>query len=120
MWKINKTKWNKLTNPFLFYRLGLCCLEIELQNNKNSFNEDNLNDLVNETLFSSENENVNFKKRFILINKNPSKISDYDNNNEKLNEAIFAFKQALLIIKGKTLYNKEIYNIFNNNKEIET
>ena len=107
------------TNPFLFYRLGLCCLEIELQNYKNSFNEDNLNDLVNETLFSSENENVNFKKRFILINKNPSKISDYDNNNEKLNEAIFAFKQALLIIKGKTFYNKEIYNLFNNNKEIE-
>ena len=107
------------TNPYFFYRLGLCCLERELQDKKISSNEDNLNDVVHETLFSSENENQGFKKRFILVNRTPSSFSEYENINEKLIEAIYSFKQALLIIKGNTFYNKEIYNTFINCKEIE-
>ena len=107
------------TNPYFFYRLGLCCLERELKEKKKNSNEENLNDIVQESLFSSENENINFKKRFILVNRTPSSFIGYDNVNEKLTEAIFAFKQALLIIKGNTFYNKEIYNTFNNCKEIE-
>ena len=101
------------TNPFLYYRLGLCCLEKDLIELKQMTKSENVNDLVNQNIFKSEgNEPV--KKRFILVNHNPSNLNNNNTylDSDNINEAIFAFKQCLLIIKGNTLYNKEIYETF--------
>ena len=59
------------------------------------------------------------KKRFILVNHNPSNLNNNNTylDSDNINEAIFNFKQCLLIIKGNTLFNKEIYDTFHDYKE---
>ena len=106
------------TNPFLYYRLGLCCLEKDLIELKQMSKSENVNDLVNQNIFKSEG-NEPIKKRFILVNHNPSNLNNNNTylDSDNINEAIFNFKQCLLIIKGNTLFNKEIYDTFHDYKE---
>ena len=106
------------TNPFLYYRLGLCCLEKDLIELKQMTKSENVNDLVNQNIFNSEG-NEPIKKRFILVNHNPSNLNNNNTylDSDNINEAIFNFKQCLLIIKGNTLFNKEIYDAFHDYKE---
>ena len=106
------------TNPFLYYRLGLCCLEKDLIELKQMSKSENVNDLVNQSIFKSEG-NEPIKKRFILVNHNPSNLNNNNTylDSDNINEAIFNFKQCLLIIKGNTLFNKEIYDTFHDYKE---
>ena len=106
------------TNPFLYYRLGLCCLEKDLIELKQMSKSENINDLVNQSIFKSEG-NEPIKKRFILVNHNPSNLNNNNTylDSDNINEAIFNFKQCLLIIKGNTLFNKEIYDTFHDYKE---
>ena len=108
-----------IINPFLYYRLGLCCSEKDLIERKQMTKSENVNNLVNQNIFKSEG-NEPIKKRFILVYHNPSNLN---NNNtyldrDNINEAIFNFKQCLLIIKGNTLFNKEIYDAFHDYKEL--
>ena len=106
------------TNPFLYYRLGLCCLEKDLIELKQMSKSENVNDLVNQSIFKSEG-NEPIKKRFILVNHNPSNLNNNNTylDSDNINEAIFNFKQCLLIINGNTLFNKEIYDTFHDYKE---
>ena len=100
-------------NPYLFYRLGLCCLERELQEAKINSQGENINDLVNKILyFPSENESTHSDKRILLINNNPERSTGEDDYNKNMTEAIWSFKQCLLIMKGYTIYIKDLHTTF--------
>ena len=107
-------------NPYLFYRLALCYIEKEFLKQNKSFKKNNENDIIYKTIF---NDNVNepaFRKRFLLVNHSPSPSiinPPVDENEEKeaslnhfdFTEAIKALKECILIIKGYSSYNTQIY-----------
>ena len=99
-------------NPYLFYRLGLCCIERELQDAKINSQSENVNDIVNKIINDpSENENSSRAKRILLVNSSVNGNSDEDAN-KNITEAINSFKQCLLIIKGYSIYVKDFHNAF--------
>ena len=92
-------------NPYLFYRLGLCCLERELQEAKQNAQTENVNDVVNKII----NDET---KRIVLVNSSPQKENIDEDSNKNIIEAISSFKQCLLIMNGYTFYEKDIHNLF--------
>ena len=135
-------------NPYLFYRLATCYLEKEFLRHKTNFKMNNENDIVCKTIFNDNNDEPAFKKRFLLVNQSPTPSiinPPNEQNNDKgeikeentidtlnLTEAINALKECILIIKGYSSYNAQIYNtlkplmnnqlidlkpLFNENKE---
>jgi tetratricopeptide (TPR) repeat protein len=135
-------------NPYLFYRLATCYIEKELLRHKTNFKMNNENDIVCKTIFNDNNDEPAFKKRFLLVNQSPTPSiinPPNEQNNDKgeikeentidtlnLTEAINALKECILIIKGYSSYNAQIYNtlkplmnnqlidlkpLFNENKE---
>ena len=75
-------------NPYLFYRLGLCCIERELQDAKINSQSENVNDIVNKIINDpSENENSSRAKRILLVNSSVNGNSDEDAN-KNITEAI--------------------------------
>ena len=128
-------------NPYLYYRLALCYIELELQKNEEKFKKNNENDLVNKTIYNADCEEPSFRKRFLLVNQSltPSisesnsqsddkKDNNENNENENIsvfkfdfNEAIRALKECILIIKGYNSFNEQIQDILkplNNNDVI--
>ena len=128
-------------NPYLYYRLALCYIELELQKNEEKFKKNNENDLVNKTIYNADCEEPSFRKRFLLVNQSltPSisesnsqsddkKENNENNENENIsvfkfdfNEAIRALKECILIIKGYNSFNEQIQDILkplNNNDVI--
>lgn len=103
-------------NPFLFYRLGLCCIERELSDAKMNSQSENVNDIVNKIIDEQSEDNDTASssslKRILLVNSSPSNGNNYDDINNNITEAISSFKQCLLIIKGYTIYVKDIHNAF--------
>ena len=117
-------------NPYLFYRLALCYIEKEFLKNKNNFKMNNENDMVCKTIFNDNNNEPAFKKRFLLVNQSPSPSiinppseqkneteNQKDNETPKnyidhldLTDAISALKECILIIKGFSSYNAQIYD----------
>jgi hypothetical protein len=117
-------------NPYLFYRLALCYMEKEFFKHKNNFKMNNENDLVCKTIFNDNSDEPAFKKRFLLVNQSPSPSiinppsepkneSENKNKNETpkncidhidLTDAINALKECILIIKGYSSYNSQIYD----------
>lgn len=124
-------------NPFLFYRLGLCSLGIELNRFKaghvNSYSNIN-NEIVEKLLgytmttssitdsyqYSNTNggdstfihsdladDKLNLR-RIILRNLSPMK----DENNKILAETVSYFKQAILLLKDNIHHKKEINDVF--------
>lgn len=111
-------------NPYLFYRLGLCCIERDIQETKqNNNNNKEGNDEGYQYLFLPEGEfttqkNNNKHRGVVLLNCLSKTMKTSLDINEYLIEAINAFKQCLLIIQGKTSINKEVsslYVLFNSN-----
>ena len=111
-------------NPYLFYRLALCYIERELLYNKENFKMNNENDIVCKTIFNDKNEEPTFKKRFLLVSQSPSpsiinppfeeKKEENENSKKKIikidfTEAIKSLKECILIIKGYSSYNAQIY-----------
>ena len=92
-------------NPYLFYRLGLCCLERELQEAKQNSQSENVNDVVNKIINDDP-------KRFVLVNSSSQKENIDEDTNKNIAEAIASFKQCLLIMNGYTFYEKDIHNVF--------
>ena len=117
-------------NPYLFYRMALCYMEKEFLKHKNNFKMNNENDLVCKTIFNDSSDEPAFKKRFLLVNQSPSPSiinstsepkneSENRNKNEipknsidhiDLTDAINALKECILIIKGYSSYNSQIYD----------
>ena len=118
-------------NPYLFYRLALCYIEKEFLKQKINFKKNNENDIVCKTIFNDKNDEPAFKKRFLLVNQspppsiiNPPKEGKNQNDNKEgeenqntaidnldFTEAISALKECILIIKGYSSYNAQIYEI---------
>ena len=116
-------------NPYLYYRLALCYIEQEFQKSDKNFKENNENDIVCKTIYDENCEEAGFKKRFLLVNQEPSpSILSGDNskpNSQKddlvdkeiinsvsslnFSEAIRALKECILIIKGYHSLNEQIY-----------
>ena len=116
-------------NPYLFYRLALCFIEKEFLKHKMNFKKNNENDIVCKTIFNDKNDEPAFKKRFLLVNQSPSPSiinppdepknqSGNEDGEESLShaienldftEAINALKECILIIKGYSSYNAQIY-----------
>ena len=112
-------------NPYLYYRLALCYIEKEFLKQKNNFKLNNENDIVCKTIFNDNNDEPAFKKRFLLVNHSPSpsiinppaeeemeKNEKSNNSIDKLDftEAIKCLKECILIIKGYSSYNTQIYD----------
>jgi len=117
-------------NPYLFYRLALCYIEKEFLKQKINFKMNNENDIVCKTIFNDNNDEPAFKKRFLLVNQSPSPSIinppseqkdeaqvEKENENSKnyivnldLTKAIIALKECILIIKGYSSYNAQIYD----------
>ena len=122
-------------NPYLFYRLALCYIEKEFLKQKTDFKKNNENDNVCKTIFNDNNDEPAFKKRFLLVNQSPSpsiinQPSEQNNENQKQNiehkngnenignaiekldftNAIKSLKECILIIKGYSSYNSQIYD----------
>ena len=116
-------------NPYLFYRLALCFIEKEFLKHKMNFKKNNENDIVCKTIFNDKNDEPAFKKRFLLVNQSPSpsiinppdEPKNQSGNKEgeeslshaienlDFTEAINALKECILIIKGYSSYNAQIY-----------
>ena len=116
-------------NPYLFYRLALCFIEKEFLKHKMNFKKNNENDIVCKTIFNDKNDEPAFKKRFLLVNQSPSpsiinppdesknrkdnkdgeENSSHAIENLDFTEAINALKECILIIKGYSSYNAQIY-----------
>ena len=92
-------------NPYIFYRLGLCCLERELQEAKQNAQTENVNDVVNKIINDEP-------KRIVLVNSATQKENIDEDSNKNIIEAISSFKQCLLIMNGYTFYEKDIHNLF--------
>lgn len=92
-------------NPYLFYRLGLCYLERELQEARQNSQSENVNDVVNKIINDES-------KRIVLVNSAPQKESIDEDTDKNITEAISSFKQCLLIMNGYTFYEKDIHNVF--------
>ena len=121
-------------NPYLFYRLSLCYIELEFEKEKKIFEKNNENNIINKTISDENCDEPIYKNRFILVNHSPSEsINKEDNNidgnknNESvikldLNKAIIALKECILLIKGYNSYNKQINEILkplcNNNNDL--
>ena len=111
-------------NPYLYFRLALCYMEKEFLKHKNNFKLNNENDIVCKTIFNDNNEEPAFRKRFLLVNHSPSPSiinpphDQVDENGTSKNvidkmdftEAISALKECILIIKGFSSYNAQIYD----------
>jgi tetratricopeptide (TPR) repeat protein len=112
-------------NPYLYYRLALCYIEKEFLKQKNNFKMNNENDIVCKTIFNDNNDEPAFKKRFLLVNQSPSpsiinppsaeKKEENESaknaiNNLDFSEAIKCLKECILIIKGYSSYNAQIYD----------
>ena len=111
-------------NPYLYFRLALCYMEKEFLKHKNNFKLNNENDIVCKTIFNDNNEEPAFRKRFLLVNHSPSPSiinpphDEVDENGTSKNvidkmdftEAISALKECILIIKGFSSYNAQIYD----------
>ena len=112
-------------NPYLYYRLALCYIEKEFLKQKNNFKMNNENDIVCKTIFNDNNDEPAFKKRFLLVNQSPSpsiinppsaeKKEENESANNAINnldfsEAIKCLKECILIIKGYSSYNAQIYD----------
>ena len=111
-------------NPYLYFRLALCYMEKEFLKHKNNFKINNENDIVCKTIFNDNNEEPAFRKRFLLVNHSPSPSiinpphDQVDENGTSKNvidkmdftEAISALKECILIIKGFSSYNAQIYD----------
>ena len=120
---------NKLNYyPYIWYRIGLCCVEIELSNVKKQKNLNPPNDLINnvsgyrysniETINNDFNSTNNsgeqpayIHKKIIL--KNIAINEKFKNYNNKINEAIQSFKQTLILLKENLYYKKELKDIYN-------
>jgi ankyrin repeat protein len=91
--------------PFLHYRLALCNLEIEIAdrraNGQNSHNE-----MIDRLM--GYNQQGETERRIILKNH-------YINNNcsARLTEAIYHFKQTILLLKDNIYYKKETNDVYN-------
>ena len=116
-------------NPYLFYRLALCFIEKEFLKHRMNFKKNNENDIVCKTIFNDKNDEPAFKKRFLLVNQSPSpsiinppdesknrkdnkdgeENSSHAIENLDFNEAINALKECILIIKGYSSFNAQIY-----------
>ena len=116
-------------NPYLFYRLALCFIEKEFLKHKMNFKKNNENDIVCKTIFNDKNDEPAFKKRFLLVNQSPSpsiinppdegknrkdnkdgeESSSHAIENLDFTEAINALKECILIIKGYSSFNAQIY-----------
>jgi hypothetical protein len=113
-------------NPYLYYRLALCYMEKEFLKHRNNFKKNNENDIVCKTIFNDKSEEPAFKKRFLLVNQSPSPSiinppSEQNNESQKqsmenaicnldFTNAINALKECILIIKGFSSYNSQIYD----------
>ena len=114
-------------NPYLYYRLALCYMEKEFLKHRNNFKNNNENDIVCKTIFNDKSDEPAFKKRFLLVNQSPSPSiinpPSESNNNETQKQnmenaignldftnAINALKECILIIKGFSSYNSQIYD----------
>ena len=113
-------------NPYLYYRLALCYMEKEFLKHRNNFKKNNENDIVCKTIFNDKSEEPAFKKRFLLVNQSPSPSiinppSELNNESQKqsmenaicnldFTNAINALKECILIIKGFSSYNSQIYD----------
>ena len=111
-------------NPYLYYRLALCYIEKEFLKQKKYFKLNNENDIVCKTIFNDNNDEPAFKKRFLLVNQSPSpsiinppseNIEKNENSNNSIDkldftEAIKSLKECILIIKGYSSYNAQIYD----------
>ena len=109
-------------NPYLFYRLALCYIELEFQKSEENFKKNNENDMVSKTIYDEDCDEPAFKKRFLLVNQTltPS-LSENENDKEikeenqslmRLNflDAIKYLKECIIIIKGFNSFNEEINN----------
>ena len=116
-------------NPYLFYRLALCFIEKEFLKHRMNFKKNNENDIVCKTIFNDKNDEPAFKKRFLLVNQSPSpsiinppdesknrkdnkdgeENSSHAIENLDFTEAINALKECILIIKGYSSFNAQIY-----------
>ena len=113
-------------NPYLYYRLALCYMEKEFLKHRNNFKKNNENDIVCKTISNDKSEEPAFKKRFLLANQSPSPSiinppSELNNESQKqsmenaicnldFTNAINALKECILIIKGFSSYNSQIYD----------
>ena len=109
-------------NPYLYYRLALCYIEKEFLKHKQNFKKNNENDIVFKTIINSNSDEPAFKKRFLLVNQSPSpsivnQPSEQNNvqmeksiGNLDFTNAINALKECILIIKGFSFYNSQIYD----------
>ena len=123
---------NKLNYyPYIWYRLGLCCLELELMsvrkqrglmppndliNNVNGYKFAN-NESMNTDFSNSKESNTStneapFSYKKIIL-KNIPINEKFKNYNGKLNEAINAFKHTLVLFKENFYYKKELKDIYN-------
>jgi len=128
-----KSILNKLNYyPYIWYRVGLCCVEIELINIKKQKNFMPPNDLINSVSgykFSGCGETINndfsnttsqsptsgeapFTHKKIIL-KSIGVNEKFKNYNNKINEAINAFKQTLVLFKENIYYKKELKDIYN-------
>ena len=105
-------------NPYLFYRLALCYIELEFQKSEENFKKNNENDMVSKTIYDEDCDEPAFKKRFLLVNQSltPSlsetdkEIKDENKSLVSLNflDAIKYLKECILIIKGYNSFNEQI------------
>jgi hypothetical protein len=91
--------------PFLHYRIALCNLELELADRKVKAH-DSFNETVDRLIgYTGDNET---QKRIILKNHSVGGIT-----NTRLIDAIYHFKQTILLLKDNIYYKKEVNDIYN-------
>ena len=95
-------------NPCLYFRIGICILDKELQSMKKDSIDNSSNDLVSRY----EPCDSPFSRRILLRTKDPEL-----SNNENINEAISNFKEAIFLFNEEISINKSpqkfLIQIFN-------
>lgn len=104
-------------NPFIRYRIAICCIEISLNNYKGKI-KNNYNEIIDKIYgFYSGNDNKGNNeskslKRILLRNFNTKNKNDFYKN--EINEAICYLKQTICLLNDPTFYLKSYIKNFNN------
>ncbi len=103
-------------NPFIRYRIALCCVEMTINNHKGKI-KNNYNEII-ERIYgfysggNKKNDESKGVKRILLRNFNVKNKNEFYKN--EINEAICNLKQTICLLNDPTFYLKSYIKNFNN------
>ena len=111
-----KQAQNFSSNPHLFYRLGISCLQLCLKKGEKISREENQNEILKEVLVDEEISEKNLRTRYVLVSQENKGVEEDD---EYLIEAIDSFRSCLAILNGQNFAALKLKSVFSEIKRLE-